>query len=485
MSFVNESALIGQGRLRPRVMVVDDDPVIGCALAGALNRGGCDVEVFRSSTEALDAFDQLEIDLAVVDWIMPDLDGLSLADGLKAKAPGLPTLLITGYGDHEEIRNARTDGRFAAVLDKPFDLRYFVSTVQSCLHDGSAVAAEVLETAQAGTVIPGPGSRAPAGGRMSGGRRKAFHEQMLADIVDAIIVVDRRGRVIYHNRAAGRMFGFESRPDESLAFADFCPFDSRVPDALTGYFDRHAPVPGQSEAFFQRLDGERFYAVYSVSPFADEQREAAVILVIKNIDDCYQTFQSASQTTRDMETLAITDPLTGTYNRRHFDRRLDEELKRVERYNSPLTLMMIDFDHFKQVNDVFGHLVGDKVLIKAARILSKGLRDVDTFARWGGEEFMILLPEAGSETASRVACRLHSLISGSKEWEAIAPGLKITISMGLVNLPWDRHERLSAAKVLSALDRALYKAKNWGRNQVVRYLNGRDSFERCDTPHNG
>ena len=116
-------------KFRPNILVVDDDPVIGCVLAGALNRGGFEVEVFQSGVKALESFDSLKADLAVVDWVMPDIDGLSLIDRLKAKSPNFPAMLITGYGAHDLVRQARQLGRVDVVLDKPFDLANFLGLV--------------------------------------------------------------------------------------------------------------------------------------------------------------------------------------------------------------------------------------------------------------------------------------------------------------------------------------------------------------------
>ena len=477
MDYTDENSIAGYERLRPKVMVVDDDPIIGSVLAGALNRGGCDVAVFRSSTEALDAFDHLEVDLAVVDWIMPDLDGLSLVDVLKARSPDLPAMLITSYGEHAEVQAARTDGRFSIVLDKPFDLRHFISAVQSCLNEASGGASNEANPGSAESAVTNHGEAGSPGGWLATVGREASCERMLASIIDAIIMIDRQGRIIYHNNAATRMLDFPARTAGAMMLSDYCPPGSHILENISGYFKPHTPVADQNEAFFQRPDGEQFYSMYSVSLFELNHRETGVILTIKNTNDRYLMAQADSEKRRDMETLAVTDPLTGLYNRRHFDRRLDEELKRVERYNSPLTLIMIDFDHFKLVNDVFGHLIGDKVLSTAARILSKGLRDVDILARWGGEEFMVLLPETGIETGLKAAGRLHSLIGDSKEWSAMTPGLNITVSMGLINLPWSKG-RLSSNKVLNILDRTLYKAKNAGRNQAVRYIDSLDCFER-------
>ncbi|MDR2947524.1 MAG: GGDEF domain-containing protein, partial [Candidatus Adiutrix sp.] len=211
-------------------------------------------------------------------------------------------------------------------------------------------------------------------------------------------------------------------------------------------------------------------------PIQVEGGEWNAALVIRDTKP-YQKALRDYEKKRDMETLALTDSLTGLYNRRYFDRRLGEELKRAERYGSPLALIMIDFDHFKEVNDLFGHLVGDEVLVTASRILSRGLRDVDALVRWGGEEFMIIMPETGVETSLKAAVRLHALIGEAQEWRSLAPGLAVTVSMGLVNIPWAEGP-LSANQVLSMLDQALYKAKNNGRNQIIRYIAERDAFER-------
>jgi two-component system cell cycle response regulator len=172
----------------------------------------------------------------------------------------------------------------------------------------------------------------------------------------------------------------------------------------------------------------------------------------------------------------VTDPLTGLYNRRYFDQRLAEEFRRAERYRSPLTLMMMDFDHFKKVNDCFGHLVGDQVLRQGAEIFGRTLRDLDTLSRWGGEEYMVLLPETNGEAGLVVARRLHRLIDIQEQWEKLAPGLTVTVSVGMASLPWAKGRPVSLNDFLEIIDRALYQAKNNGRNRIVRYFDDQDSF---------
>lgn len=463
---------------RPRIMVVDDDPIIGCVLAGALNRGGYDVEIFHSGTEALEKFDLTEVDMLVVDWIMPGLDGLSLIDALKDKRPSIPTMLITSYGSHETVKAASASGRVDAVLAKPFDLRNFMRVVSSLL---------VADEPGGGGPACLPGSSAPQG-HAAGGRLKindlnsvnnssVYYEKILESTIDAVIMVDKTGRIIYYNRGADRMFGFKNKNSPTIWISDICPASSRLEDTLKLYFSTHPPVEEQNEIFFKKIDGEDFYTIFSTSLLeTPEDHEKAVVLVIKDINEHHIIEKQISERARNLELLAITDPLTGIYNRRHFDRRLAEEFKRLERYNSPLTLIMLDFDRFKLINDFFGHLVGDEVLVTAAQSLSDGLRDVDVLARWGGEEFMVLLPETGAATGLAVAKRLHSLIGGCPKWAEICPDMKVSASMGLVSLPWLTRES-SINSVLEALDQALYQAKNSGRNCIVHFNDTNGDFQ--------
>jgi len=456
---------------RPKIMVVDDDPIINSVLARALNCGGFDVAVFTCPAEALRAFDSMAPDVAVVDWIMPDLDGLTMIDALRDKRPDLPALLITSYSDHETVRQAQATGRISEVLTKPFDLQNFLRSVSSFLPqaifpqqqswlDPAASSGRLIYYSPATHRWPGQEEPAPAAAF-----RPDF-EKLLENVLDAIILVNKDGEIIYHNQGAARMFGFGR--GKVLELREICPEDSWLPINLTHFFKPHPPVDEQAEGFFRRTDGADFYSIYSTSLFAQDGSNPALVLTIKDINDRYLNQKNVSEQARALERLAITDPLTGIYNRRHFDRRLEEEYKRAARYGSPFSLIMMDFDHFKTINDTYGHLIGDKVLINAGKELTRCLRDMDILARWGGEEFMILLPQTGAQTGISAAARLHRIISGFEKWGELAAGLSVTVSMGLVSMPWSSAE-CSLDIMLKKLDEALYKAKESGRNCIVRY----------------
>ena len=163
---------------------------------------------------------------------------------------------------------------------------------------------------------------------------------------------------------------------------------------------------------------------------------------------------------------AITDGLTGLFNRRAFERRSHEELQRAERFNDPMGIVLVDIDFFKKVNDEYDHITGDAALIEVSARLHTAVRDIDTVARWGGEEFAILLPRAGLEETAIVAERIRTLVA-AKPLHYNEHVIPLTVSVGYACRPI--HSRRQKELVLMA-DHALQTAKRNGRNRVERAL---------------
>jgi two-component system, cell cycle response regulator len=164
--------------------------------------------------------------------------------------------------------------------------------------------------------------------------------------------------------------------------------------------------------------------------------------------------------------MAITDALTGLYNRRHLDERLDEMFEHSARLHEPLAVVMFDIDHFKQVNDRYGHQVGDIVLTQFAQLLKHVARDIDRLGRYGGEEFMVLLPGTVLDAGVTFAKRARQEVE-THQFEYEGGMLNCTISAGIAAIPHPRiHNRQHLVK---AADDALYVAKTTGRNRVVRF----------------
>ncbi len=167
-----------------------------------------------------------------------------------------------------------------------------------------------------------------------------------------------------------------------------------------------------------------------------------------------------------LDKIANKDILTGLYNRKKIIEILRRELARAKRYNRPLSILLIDIDDFKKINDTYGHNFGDKILREFARLLRMSLRKLDYSGRWGGEEFIVILPETDKENAVKVAEKIRNLTANY--FEEIY-GKKITISIGLTEFKhWDKESiDLIIYEIIEIADNALYKAKRDGKNKVA------------------
>jgi diguanylate cyclase len=188
-----------------------------------------------------------------------------------------------------------------------------------------------------------------------------------------------------------------------------------------------------------------------------------VCITVSDVTDIAISEEKLQEALRRIEVLSTHDPLTNLYNRRMLETQLDAEVRRARRYRAPLSLVLLDFDHFKEVNDTFGHLVGDRVLARIAERIVSIVRDADFAARYGGEEFALVLPSTAIERAYVTAERLRE----SVEAEPVVideVNVPITISAGVAELELEIDE---PDDLFRRADQALYAAKDRGRNQVV------------------
>lgn len=160
----------------------------------------------------------------------------------------------------------------------------------------------------------------------------------------------------------------------------------------------------------------------------------------------------------EIEYIASRDALTGTYNRRMFEQLIDIEIKRAKRYSQPMSVILADIDLFKNINDQYGHSIGDKVLHSVANTLKSHIRDSDLLARWGGEEFAIILPNTHSDTALEMAERLRKYIAELRSYNDI----QVTCSFGVTEFSSSDN----GDSIFSRMDQALYQAKDSNRNNV-------------------
>ncbi len=206
-----------------------------------------------------------------------------------------------------------------------------------------------------------------------------------------------------------------------------------------------------------------------------------LLLRIRHNLELHQAQMALERANAELSIRALTDELTGISNRRHILEQVEQEFSRFQRTHAPFSVLTLDLDYFKQINDHHGHATGDYVLRQVARMLRQQLRRMDGLGRLGGEEFLILLPETRTEQAVDIAERLRQSITGSPmSWES--QRLTVTTSIGVATAQeCDR----SISEILLRSDKALYAAKSWGRNTSCLY-SGRGEVTCTDsTPQTG
>lgn len=194
-------------------------------------------------------------------------------------------------------------------------------------------------------------------------------------------------------------------------------------------------------------------------------RREAEIYYLRNVE-LQREIEERQKIQAALQEMATTDPLTGILNRRHFYALAEHAVERMQHHNRPLSVIMLDIDHFKRVNDTYGHAVGDQALIKIASLLQKNMRQADLVARYGGEEFVILLPETNLAQAIRIAERLRKQVP-KLGIDVRYPQLILTVSLGIADDGGQQAPSLS--DLLGWADQALYKAKQSGRNRISVY----------------
>jgi diguanylate cyclase (GGDEF)-like protein/PAS domain S-box-containing protein len=277
---------------------------------------------------------------------------------------------------------------------------------------------------------------------------------------DAIVSVDAAHRITLFNLAAEEMFGYTAH--EALGQ----PLGILLPEPFRAIHDAHiqafALEPANSRRMNERKEltglrrnGETFPAEISISKLASPEG-IVFTAIIRDITDRKRVYEQ-------LHSLAMTDPLTGIANRRRFLDIAELELVRSRRYRHPLSLLLIDIDRFKDVNDTYGHAIGDQALLCATKAFHELMRDNDLAARIGGDEFVILLPETDEKFARILAQRLCNHIAKVDipcNEEHI--GITVCIGCGMV-----KDEDKSIEEALERADQAMLESKRMGRNRVL------------------
>ena len=484
-----------------RILVADDDPGMLGTLSWILKEQGYDVVSTPDGNRVLHLMAERTPDLVLLDVLFGDANGTDVLEAIKRdeRWRDVPIVMMSALSPEEAA--VRTLGIGAAdYVRKPFRVRELLARIQAQLRMRSILtsAHETLREAQAA---------------LNRVQSEADQRRHLMDILHDVTAELSTGE-IYHllARRVARALGLSQcsvvltklgGPPRVAAYAyetgisrDFVLDLDKYPELKTALETGRpvlvenvmvSPLYKNVREMWSR-EGTRIATRSVIAiPFAMAGDEAGVFFLRRNITEPPLThadvefadtviraavsaiqratlIESTIADNRRLEELAHTDPLTKTLNRRALNERLAAEMERVRRYSTTLSLLLIDLDHFKQVNDTHGHLAGDDVLIEIAALLHRVVRAVDVVARYGGEEFIVVLPETGAQGAEAFAERLRELIEAQAFVTSRSTPIRLTSSIGVSTFPGFGVE--SVEDLLANADQALYRAKSEGRNRV-------------------
>jgi len=476
-----------------KILVADDDRTTLTTLALALERRGYDVVQVQESTEVLSMLEKERPDLLMLDILMPKLDGLQVLKRVKAdeRWRDLPVLMISVLAPEEATVSALGLGA-SDFIAKPFRTEELAARVEAqlrasrALHDArreaehrageAAIHAEMLDILREVTEAFAPeGIYRVLTHRVASALRVSRCSMILAkpgDKVGTVVVAAENPSLSNLEVQLSRYPEVQralaiSRP---VLVADVAsdPLYARVREQweLGGVEITTRSViavpfgmsGGRTGVFFLRTVGDQPPLTIEDSVLAEKVVRTAVSVIEKAY--ALQTAQSDKER---YEFLARTDPLTGCANRRTLLEKLHSEIERARRYGLALSVLMIDLDHFKGVNDTRGHLAGDDVLRQVAQLLRSVMRSVDVVARYGGEEFLVVLPETADPGAMSFAERVRERVA-DHDFAAGGDPLSVTVSVGVATVA--PGTETDADDLLARADAALYRAKRDGRNLV-------------------
>ncbi len=451
------------------VLVVDDDRFSRQLCRDILEEDGFRVTEAVSVDEAIRLVQQTFFDLVITDLVMPVKSGLELLAYLQREAPGIGVVVITGHASIESAVRAMKMGAMDYVR-KPLNPAEFKLVVARSI--------EMRRLSEENRELRGSIKLYTITNQLAQCLEiEELYDSLFTDLLRE--VGGTRGFLTIVDQESGQSkvalfngFSLEENPDIDLrfyvAFKDevshltepYLPKEQRAVEVVTS----EGPKPVRSSLFVPLRNKHEMVAMVVI--FDTERDGAFGDKEIKTLNFVVQHAGVAIENALRYEQaklLTITDDLTNLYNYRYLNNILDRELLRAQRLNTPLSVLFLDLDSFKAVNDRFGHLVGSKLLIEMALILRECVRKVDALARYGGDEYIVVLTDTGSEGATVVAERIRRSIEEHIFLEGDGYGIRLTATIGVATYP---EHATTKIELMHLADKAMYRGK-FGRKNVV------------------
>jgi two-component system, cell cycle response regulator len=451
-----------------RILVVDDDPMNVKLVDAILKKDGYESLKATNGIEALEQVEEHHPDLILLDVMMPGKDGYQVTRELKGSpaTAGIPIIMITALnGTEDKVRGLECGAD--EFLTKPVNAAELLARVKSMLRLKQYRDQLMTRTQSETSFGDHPGTMGPPGSDV---RRQ--HVLLVEDSEKDLRLLSRQIQDQTYDFSVAQD-GEEALQKILAGGVDLVLLDIFLP-GMDG-FEVCQRLKGSAETrntqvvlitCLKDLEGkikgmELGADDYLIKPVDGRELTARIkaLLAKKSyIDQLHSHYEQALSS-------AISDGLTGLYNQTYLKKFLDLELKRSLRQHYPTSLLMLDLDNFKTLNDRYGHPAGDKILQDMARIIKDSIREVDLAARYGGEEFAVVLPYADAEGALTVGNRILEAVRAYRPDGDLAERIDgVTVSIGLASCPADSEQ---ADTLIQTADRMLYAAKTAGKDRIV------------------
>ncbi len=452
--------------MKPNILVVDDDRLFLEQCVDMLIDVDAELMLATSCKEAIEIGDSRKLDILILDLVLPDGNGDRVMEQIKKKSPDVDVIIISAFGTVESVITLMRKGIFD-YIKKPFSPDEFKFTVLKCLKERKIIEEnrklkEFLNIYELGKMLTS--------------------NLELSKVYDNILI-------LFEN--------IFSRPKVAIITSDITS-DYEI-KAFSGF--ERAELAKAKESFFsfinnkvcykpdQVIDGDiNIFYLKELNVFEIFNGSCLITMpiVVSNsskglifcfLDDMAENKKDFLPFIRDQISLAIEnslrylnaqemafiDELTKVYNIRYLHVALDNEIKRAERFGTFLSVLFLDLDYFKNINDTYGHLTGSKLLIEIAKEIKKCVRSIDIVTRYGGDEFVVICTETDPDLAMKVAERIRKKIEETEFLKDDGKNIKITASIGIATYPVNA---TSKSELLELADRAMYRGKETTRNVV-------------------
>ncbi|MDD2702521.1 MAG: diguanylate cyclase [Candidatus Omnitrophica bacterium] len=467
------------------ILIVDDDKLLSDSLKLVLAEEGYHAVVAHSGEAAVEAAKKEGFNVMVLDLMLPDMSGIELLRMFNKKYPETGFIICTGFASLPTAIEALKAAAYDYII-KPFNVDHFKLVIERCINKQELIANNkyLFERLE----------------------REKYKLEIILDVYNEIaaiydlddladMVTGKAVQLLEAEKASLMLIDDESK-ELVLKSAkglgkEKVSLRTKVGELISGWVAQQGEVLlvrdiDEDPRFRSYPKNKRYKTRSFISvPLKVEKKVIGVLNVtdklsaakIFNEEDIRYLSLIAYHTVAQIEnirlcerlaSIAVTDPLTGMFNHRYFQEQISLEIMRSQRYGHTLSLIMFDIDHFKEINDKNGHLAGDRVLKQAANIMRDNIRHVDILCRYGGDEFVIILPNTDMEGSLVVAEKIRKTVEEQEikiEEEGKEKSLKVTVSGGVAGY----RDGLSKADFLNRVDATLYKSKVGGRNMVTGY----------------